>query len=70
MLILGRARGSEADAARLRRHAAAVEDLARSHYQRSALAASADAYLALKRIAVALEDETLELRAPLHGACG
>jgi tetratricopeptide (TPR) repeat protein len=73
MLILANGQEPGADTARLRRHASGLETLARAHYHRSALAACADCYLELERVAHALDDEATGLRArfwyatALHG---
>jgi len=73
MLILASDSEPTADLERLRRHAGALESSARAHYHRSALAACADCYLELERVACALDDETTVLRArfwyatALHG---
>jgi hypothetical protein len=63
MLILSSDPDPAADIARLRRHASGLETLARAHYHRSALAACADCYLELERVAHALDDEATALRA-------
>ncbi len=72
MLLLENDRVSESDAP-LRRCAGELEAAAAAHYRRSALGACADCYLALERIARALDDERTALRArfwhatALHG---